>query len=378
MPVGIMDGKVIISDGDVLLGCCDDCGVWVSISDGAYSSFVSPYVKLTSGGAIDYPSTGINEHHGVLNPFSNRICYDGQNMWMVSSYNGCLTKIDLSDLQNQVITDKTYPKEPMTSTYRMANGWQDWASSVMAIAFANGFVWTISKNNKFTYPDTSITSCVNKTNISDPSIVVSYSIPFSSQITDIVYDGKNIWISRFSGAGISLFDTSNNDTISNWTVPVGLTGPRQIQGMAWDGTYMWCSCENKDLIMLNASGSVIAEFLGTDPNAVVEPRGLVWDGTYMWVTGYSVGGSISKFEYTGGSIVFRSKCPCGGRPTVMTKAGNNLYIIGETTNQVLKFDLLTNVFVGPPPDNEQGSTTPYYTCNSANLTTGITAKKVLP
>lgn len=64
------------------------------------------------------------------------------------------------------------------------------------------------------------------------------------------------------------------------------------EGLAWDGTYLWSSDTNTDMIYKidPSTGSVLASF----PTPGFDPAGLAFDGQYLWSA--DSGGAFIKFD----------------------------------------------------------------------------------
>lgn len=359
MGIGIFNGKIIINSGKILKECCSDCYVWASYHSGADAKYANPYLK-----------PGTDEYTALGNVHSNDICYDGNNMWMVSGFNSSLSKIDLNDLQIQIITNYDFPKNRENQGSGQETTYDNIGSP---IAFGNGFIWSIIKKVYTTSPEvTRFYIC--KTNIAadpfDNTSLTFYLLPAQgSPPTDICFDGTKIWVSNYYIKGVSIIDTvDGTGSTTNILTYDSDNNPVGIQGMAWNGTYMWGSTQGKVIVMNSLAGT--QESFTND----CDHRGLAWDGTYMWSANYA--NSISKFDTM--ALPINTVVPIDIRPKNLVKSGNYLYIIGEESNKILKFDLLTNTFIGPPPNSVPSNTIAYYTGTNTDFTTGIASRRALP
>jgi hypothetical protein len=189
----------------------------------------------TQGTAYDF-DYGIT----AIGAFPTSVVCDGSDVWVASNTAGEVARIRASDGR-------------VLATLVLSNA--------RALLAAMGRIFVTSDTGNSLYE-------IDPTGPSGPSLVtVLGSLPIG-----LAFDGSKIW-SANAGGSVSIA------TPGTWTVtPVGGFG--QLSGILYDGANIWVTdFDNDKLIKLGQNGGVLQEVAVGDG-----PWGLAFDGTNLWVS----------------------------------------------------------------------------------------------
>ena len=105
------------------------------------------------------------------------------------------------------------------------------------------------------------------------TIITSWTPP--RHINGLTFDGTYLWGSAPGGASVVYKFQTNGTEVDSWGAPEST-----IYGLAWDGTYLWLvGVTNKKIYKLQTDGTEVSSF---DVPSATTPYGLTWDGTHLW------------------------------------------------------------------------------------------------
>jgi hypothetical protein len=95
----------------------------------------------------------------------------------------------------------------------------------------------------------------------------------------LAFDGTNVWLASSGGAKIFVYQVAGSGGFA-------LTTAANVEGMVFDGTYMWVLLSNSSLLKMSipSAGATVPSVVETItiPGAVTESRPL-YDGSNIWV-----------------------------------------------------------------------------------------------
>ncbi|MCK4330574.1 glutaminyl-peptide cyclotransferase [candidate division WOR-3 bacterium] len=130
-----------------------------------------------------------------------------------------------------------------------------------------------------------------------------------SRCQGLTYDGTNLWVSDYQTDLIYEVSTVDGAVISSFTTP-----GNYVEGLAWDGTNLWASdngggpSEPNKIYKLNPSdGTVIHSFT---PHGAW-PHGITYDGQYLWIDDFYTK-MIYKVDPSDGQVLDSIPAPGDG------------------------------------------------------------------
>jgi DNA-binding beta-propeller fold protein YncE len=167
-----------------------------------------------------------------------------------------------------------------------------------------------------------------------------YTLPVgdspASIVNGVLFDGKYIWAAVQNPDGGVLIKISRSGVVLS-TTAVG-SSPDE---MAYDGANVWLTdYASSDVTIVNAAGNVI----NTIPLPSANPEGIVFDGQYVWVANNGVGAnSVTKFDAA--SQTQLATYPVGLNPDGVAFDGTYIWVTNSYNNNVWTIDRNTGAFV---------------------------------
>ncbi|HPE86806.1 MAG TPA: hypothetical protein PLS41_05735 [Bacteroidales bacterium] len=175
---------------------------------------------------------------------------------------------------------------------------------------------------------------------------ILHTIPSPSYMCwALTWDGTHLWTANYVNKKFQRIDPETGEIILSFSYPSSV---RYIEGMAWDGEYLWAvgwyesnGTGSRIFKIDPTDGSVLKNFIY--PSETPWPHGITYDGNYLWAANFLVDqpGRIEKINPENGNLLLSMEGPshdCIG----MAWDGNSLW-----TN-----DWTTHLLIELAPDNE--------------------------
>jgi DNA-binding beta-propeller fold protein YncE len=168
-----------------------------------------------------------------------------------------------------------------------------------------------------------------------------YTLPLgdspSSYVNGVFFDGKYIWAAvQNPDGGVLVKLSTSGQTLA--TVGVG-SGPDKI---AFDGTNIWVTdYASSALTVVAENGNVVAT-IPLAPSA--NPEGILFDGKYIWVANNGGGlNSVSKFDISTRTLI--GTYQVGLAPDAVAFDGTNIWVANTYNNNVWVIDRTTGAYL---------------------------------
>jgi len=158
----------------------------------------------------------------------------------------------------------------------------------------------------------------------------------ASVVNGVLFDGRYIWGAVQNPDGGTLVKITQTGVILSST-PVG-SGP---DGMAYDGANIWVTdYSSNDVTIVSAGGNVVKTIELPSAN----PEGILFDGKYIWVANNGAGAnSLSKFDAVSQTLV--ATYPVGLDPDGVAFDGTAIWVTNSYSNNVWKINRDTGAYI---------------------------------
>ena len=176
---------------------------------------------------------------------------------------------------------------------------------------------------------------VTKIDMKSYSVVANISLPDANNISNLVYDGTNIWATSFGTAKIYSFNPAtlavSSTVLSVGSNPVAMT-------KVGDFLFVGASGSNTVTKINMTSNSVVATISLSGANNI---SNLVYDGTNIWATSF---GTARVYSINPSSnAVSATVLTVGSQPAANVIIGDFLFVASTGGNTVTKINMKTNV-----------------------------------
>jgi hypothetical protein len=173
------------------------------------------------------------------------------------------------------------------------------------VAYGSGFVWAVDNG-------------VDRVFKIDPATMnIVSSFPYPGGLDGLGYDGEYLWIGIFSSS-IHKVDTTGT-CVGTWPSP----GATYSYGMTFDGTYLWHSDKNVQMIYRLDYGNPTIVYESFAVSWI--PRDLGWYGNHLWATANAT--TIYELEPSDMSII--NSWPSGRENTAGIALGGGYLYFGS-------------------------------------------------
>jgi hypothetical protein len=214
----------------------------------------------------------------------NDVAFDGQNIWVTNGGDDTVTKLRPSD--GTVLGTFNVGSQPYGITFDGAN------------------IWTVNSGG----------NNVTKLRASDGKELGTFNVGRYPWLA--AFDGTDIWVTNAFDNSISKLRASDGKTLGTFAVG----GPR---GIAFDGTYIWVSCDNQGTstaTRLKLDGTIAGSF-----PVGAQPLGMAFDGANIWVAGNDTGhGVLTKLRASDGKNL--GTFNVSGEPYHVAFDGTNIWV----------------------------------------------------
>lgn len=146
----------------------------------------------------------------------------------------------------------------------------------------------------------------------------------SSVVNGVIFDGHYIWAAIENPEGGVLEKMSTSGTLIS-TTSVG-TNPLE---MAFDGKNIWATdYTSSDVAIVGEDGTLIK----TIPLPLANPEGIMFDGQSIWVANDGTLDTVTKFDAA--SMTFVANYPVGRAPDQLAFDGTNVWVTNSNSNNV--------------------------------------------
>lgn len=184
------------------------------------------------------------------------------------------------------------------------------------LAFDGAHMWVPCFYDNYGNPDVQAAE-IQEFNTSDGTLL--RTIPITGGVSDLLFDGGNIWmVGAFQAQSSSLFkiQASTGTILNTFTLPA-YAG----QGLAFDGTNVWVTVQsNPDSVskVLASTGAVTTYQLFN----CIAPTGMVFDGAHIWVSCWS-GYTVQELNSSGVEV---AAVNVGIFPGALAFDGTNVWV----------------------------------------------------
>jgi hypothetical protein len=202
-----------------------------------------------------YAANQVNTRFKVGNN-PNDVAFDGQSIWVTNGGDGTVTKLRPSD-------------GTVLGIFKVG-------ALAYGIAFDGANIWVVNTGD----------NDVTKLRASDGKVLGTFGVGLRPWLA--AFDGANIWVTNSGSGSISKLRASDGTTLGTFT----LSG---AGGIAFDGNYMWVSCEETggrgNVTRLKLDGTIDGSF-PVGPG----PLGVAFDGANVWVAATAGNGGLTKLR----------------------------------------------------------------------------------
>lgn len=294
---------------------------------GNFSPFATDFTIKSQEQALSGSSTPPDIINTIPSPSvqTHDIAFDGANLWMASSQSGTIYKIAPTDgtVLKSLSVNSTYISG---LTFDGNNLWvadranqrilqiDTLAGTILqefpinnnganGLAWANGDIW--HNNNRQGGPAGDTTFNISSTS----GVILDWFLPFDEQPTGLTFDGTYLWSSDNNIDVIFKIDINTYSIVETIDAP----GGEFPNGLAFDGQYLWVSNNDADSIYQLDIG-----FMPTDLNdlSITSSDLLVYPNP-------SAGTFVFEYDFTGNDEDLQLKVFDTQGKTLLNQAFNN-------------------------------------------------------
>jgi hypothetical protein len=171
----------------------------------------------------------------------------------------------------------------------------------------------------------------------------------------LAFDGANVWLASSGGSKIFIYQVLNPGGFA-------LTVPANVEGMVFDGTYMWVLLANSNLLRMSVptAGATVPAVVETVtiPGTVTESR-MLYDGNSIWIPIGSTPGTLyvvrpSRSLSSPSTIVLNQSIPDVLFPLVAAFDGENVMIGGINNGVVALYNATSLTLIRTFPSGAFG------------------------
>lgn len=149
------------------------------------------------------------------------------------------------------------------------------------------------------------------------------SISIGPSVSDVVYDGENLWVAH----GSAVECISPHTGLSLGSVDCG----RKARRLAFDGKYVWVTLHDREIGRFPVGLPATVEIFPTG----IDPVGMAFDGRHLWVANQS-SGSVTKIDPIDGSTV--TSVAVGNQPVEVAFDGAHVWVANFGSDTVSKIE----------------------------------------
>jgi len=173
----------------------------------------------------------------------------------------------------------------------------------------------------------------------------------------LAWDGSHLWVSDEDKRGgksygdyiVYKLNPNTGNIVFSFSPYTG------YGGLAWDGTYLWGMVEGYVHKLDPSSGEMISYL---DESSLVFPEGLCWDGEYLWTSTYIGDDMIYKISPVSGEVLLSYSFP-GDVVHDLAYDGSFLWAVDAGSNKVYKINPVNGeVILSFSIKNAEGSEVP--------------------
>jgi streptogramin lyase len=160
------------------------------------------------------------------------------------------------------------------------------------------------------------------------AVVASISLPSASNISNLIYDGTNIWATSFNTAKVYSFNPTSH-IVSTTVLPVGNNPVKTL--IVGDFLFVAATGGNTVTKINTKTNSVSATVTLSGASNI---SNLIYDGTNIWATSY---GTAKVYSFNPTSLaVSATVLNAGSNPVKALIVGDFLFVAATGSNTVTK------------------------------------------
>ena len=178
---------------------------------------------------------------------------------------------------------------------------------------------------------------VTKINVKTNAVVASIRLPDASNISNLIYDGTNIWATSYGTAKVYSFNPTSH-IVSTTVLPVGSNPVKTL--IVGDFLFVAATGGNTVTKINTKTNSVSATVTLSGASNI---SNLIYDGTNIWATSY---GTAKVYSFNPTSLaVSATVLNAGSNPVKALIVGDFLFVAATGSNTVTKINVKTNAVV---------------------------------